>query len=366
MTTTRVTRLLRAPRSRVFRALLDPDDVARWKVPAAMTCVVHELDAREGGSVRVSLTYSESTGEGKTTAHTDTYHGLFERLVPDRLVVEVDEFETVDPALQGTMRSTIALADADGGTRLTAVHEGLPPGVDPAANETGWTEALDRLARLVEAGQVPPVTELVDRLVALADGRDRVMVGVTGPPGAGKTTLVEALLDGLRRHPAAAGDAGWVRHVPMDGFHLADAELDRLGLRHRKGAPATFDVGGYVAALRRIRSLEPMVYVPAFERVLEQPIAGAIPVPVTARVVLTEGNYLLCDDGGWESVRPLLDEVWYVDADASVRLSRLVARHVRFGKAPHHAEDWVLGSDEPNAKLVALTRDRADLVVMAG
>jgi pantothenate kinase/uncharacterized protein YndB with AHSA1/START domain len=366
MTTTRVTRHVRAPRARVYRALLDADEVARWRVPAAMTCVVHELDAREGGSVRVSLTYSGGAGEGKTSEHTDTYRGRFERLVPDELVVEVDEFETDDASMAGPMRSTITLADADGGTRLTAVHEGLPPGVPPADNETGWNEALDRLARLVETAWTPTLAELVERVVALADRQERVVVGLTGPPGAGKTTLVECLVEGLRAHPEAGGDPGWVRHVPMDGFHLADVELERLGLRQRKGAPATFDAGGYVAALRRIRAREQVVYVPAFERELEQPLAGAIPVPATARVVLTEGNYLLCGDGGWESVRPLLDEVWYVDADEPVRLARLVARHVRFGKAPRHAEDWVLGSDEPNARLVALTRDRADLVVTAG
>ena len=150
MTTTRVSRHVRAPRAAVYRALLDPAAVARWKVPEGMTCRVHEFDAREGGTLRVSLTYDEPGPQGKTTAHTDTYRGRFVRLVPGELVVEVDVFETDDPALQGEMTSTITLADADGGTELAAVHEGVPDGVAPADNELGWRMALDRLAELVE------------------------------------------------------------------------------------------------------------------------------------------------------------------------------------------------------------------------
>ena len=151
VTTTRVSRHLRAPRPVVYRALLDPGTVARWKVPAGMTCRVHEFDAREGGTLRVSLTYDEPGPQGKTTAHTDTYSGRFVRLVPDELVVEADVFETADPALQGEMTSTISLADADdGGTELTAVHEGVPDGVAPEDNELGWRMALARLAALVE------------------------------------------------------------------------------------------------------------------------------------------------------------------------------------------------------------------------
>jgi uncharacterized protein YndB with AHSA1/START domain len=132
----------------VYAALLDP---ARWRFPAGMTCEVHELDAREGGTVRVSLTYEAPDRTGKTSGRTDTYHGRFVELVPDERVVEVDEFETSDPALRGEMTSTIELRDADGGTELVAVHEGLPPGVAPADNEAGWRESLDRLAALVES-----------------------------------------------------------------------------------------------------------------------------------------------------------------------------------------------------------------------
>jgi len=136
----------------VYRALLDARAVAQWKVPTGMTCHVHAFDAREGGSFRISLTYEAPTGTGKTTAHTDTYHGRFVKLVPNEQVVEVDEFETEDPALRGEMTIAITLADADGGTDLFAVHDGLPRGVSPADNETGWRMALAKLAALVEAG----------------------------------------------------------------------------------------------------------------------------------------------------------------------------------------------------------------------
>ena len=152
----------------------------------------------------------------------------------------------------------------------------------------------------------------------------------------------------------------------MDGFHLADAELARLGLAGRKGAPETFDAGGYLAVLRRLRADDPRddpVYVPAFERDLEQPVAGAIPVPHAARLVLTEGNYLLLGSGRWAEVRTELDEVWFCELDDGERLARLTARHVAFGKTPDGAAAWVRAVDEPNAALVAATRHRADLVV---
>lgn len=146
MTSTRITRLIDAPRARVYDALLDPAAVARWKVPVGMTCHVHEFDAREGGALRISLTYDAPQRAGKTRGRTDTYHGRFVKLVPNELVVEADEFETADPALQGEMTITISLRDADGGTELVAVHDRLPSGVSPAENEAGWREALARLA----------------------------------------------------------------------------------------------------------------------------------------------------------------------------------------------------------------------------
>jgi uncharacterized protein YndB with AHSA1/START domain len=141
------------PRAKVYRALLDARAVATWKVPTGMTCHVHAFDPREGGAFRISLTYDEPTGAGKTTAHTDTYHGRFVKLVPNEQVVEVVEFETTDPELRGEMTITTTLTDTDGGgTDILAVHDRLPPGLSSADNETGWREALAKLAALVEAG----------------------------------------------------------------------------------------------------------------------------------------------------------------------------------------------------------------------
>jgi uncharacterized protein YndB with AHSA1/START domain len=150
---TRIIQHINAPRARVYSALLDANAVAKWKVPTGMTCQVHSFEGYEGGTFRISLTYDAPTGTGKTTAHTDTYHGRFIKLVPNERIVEVDEFETADPALRGKMTITIMLADADGGTDVLAVHDGLPPGGSTADNEVGWREALAKLAALVEAAQ---------------------------------------------------------------------------------------------------------------------------------------------------------------------------------------------------------------------
>jgi pantothenate kinase len=194
--------------------------------------------------------------------------------------------------------------------------------------------------------------DLLVRAAILAAGPGRAVLGIVGAPGSGKSTLAEAL---LARLPGAA-------HVPMDGFHLADVALRALGRLDAKGAPDTFDAGGYAALLDRLRrDTEDVVYAPAFERELEQPLAGAIAVPRSARLVITEGNYLL----HWPEVARLIDEVWFCDQDESVRLQRLIARHVRFGKEPAAAAAWVDAVDEPNAALVTATRSRAHLTVPA-
>lgn len=182
----------------------------------------------------------------------------------------------------------------------------------------------------------------------------RRIIGIAGCPGSGKSTLAETL---------AAGSPDRVL-VPMDGFHLAQSELVRLGRAGRKGAPDTFDVDGYASLLRRIRD-EPdhTVYAPRFDRQIEEAIANAIAVEPHHTTVITEGNYLLHDAGGWGRIRPLLDECWYVDCDEALRLERLVARHVRHGRSHDEATAWVQHVDEPNAALVRSCRHRADRVV---
>jgi pantothenate kinase len=197
---------------------------------------------------------------------------------------------------------------------------------------------------------------LTARAHRLAVPGTRRILGLAGAPGAGKSTLAARLVDRL---------GGLAALVPMDGFHLAQAELHRLGRAARKGAPDTFDAAGYAALLARLRTPEPgtVVYAPAFDRTLEEPVAGSIPVAPEVPLVVTEGNYLLHDDGPWAPVRPLLDEVWFLELDDHRRVHRLVERHVRFGKDRPAAERWVKESDEANARLVSAGRDRADLVV---
>ena len=147
---TRISRHINAPRAVVYRALIDAKAIAKWRVPIGMTSHVHSFEGREGGTFRISLTYDAPDRTGKTTAHTDTYHGRFVKIVPNRQVIEVDEFETSDPMLQGEMTITITLTDANAGTNIVAVHEGLPPGVSIADNETGWQMALAKLTALIE------------------------------------------------------------------------------------------------------------------------------------------------------------------------------------------------------------------------
>jgi pantothenate kinase len=211
---------------------------------------------------------------------------------------------------------------------------------------------------------VPPVSHVVetglDALVArargLAGAGARRLLGITGAPGAGKSTLALTVA-------AELGDAAAL--VGMDAFHLANSELERLGRRDRKGAIDTFDGAGYVALLERLRAAgDELVYAPEFRREIEEAIAGAVPIGPEVSLIITEGNYLLVDTPPWSRVRPLLDEAWYCRPPSEdVRIERLIARHVAFGKEPGFARAWTLGTDQRNADLIATTVDRADLVV---
>ncbi|MBS42687.1 MAG: nucleoside/nucleotide kinase family protein [Nocardioides sp.] len=208
--------------------------------------------------------------------------------------------------------------------------------------------------------------DLLVRAREIAARPGRHVLGVCGTPGAGKTTLAVQLARALAAGPVPPGcDEGWVAHVPMDGYHLADVELERVGRRDAKGAPDTFDSDGFAALLERWHAALPgeVVYAPMFERDIEQPIAGAIPVRSDVRLVVTEGNYLLLDGPGWERARGSMDEVWFCDVPDDERRERLVERHVRFGKTPQEAADWVRSVDEPNARMVLATAVRADLMV---
>ncbi|MEP7200984.1 MAG: nucleoside/nucleotide kinase family protein [Ilumatobacteraceae bacterium] len=197
------------------------------------------------------------------------------------------------------------------------------------------------------------VPRVIERAAELSH-RGRVLIGIAGCPGAGKSTLSAAITSSITCSVI----------VPMDGFHLLNEDLVRLGRRDRKGAPDTFDVDGYVALLERVRACSgEIVTAPRYDRAASAPVHDAIEIPPDANLVITEGNYLLLDQSPWNAVRPLLDEVWFVDVDDAVRVPRLIARHIDFGKSPDEAEEWVMRSDEANAKVVAASRSRADVVV---
>jgi pantothenate kinase len=200
------------------------------------------------------------------------------------------------------------------------------------------------------------VAHALDQLLVRLMPGQRYLLGLAGAPGAGKSTVAQRLLDAL---------PGRAVVVPMDGYHLANTELARLGRAARKGAPDTFDAAGYVAMLARLRLRAPgeIVYAPVFRREIEEAVAGGIAVPPEIELIITEGNYLLLNQGDWAGVRPQLDAVWFVDIDDDVRRARLIARHMHYGRTEAQARDWVLHTDEPNAVLVAASRARADLML---
>ena len=201
------------------------------------------------------------------------------------------------------------------------------------------------------------IADIKSRIQGLLDTQQRQILGIVGAPGAGKSTLVAQIV----AHFGAS-----VAVLPMDGFHLADAELRRLGRDQRKGAPDTFDAAGFVALLSRVHRQTPedgVIYAPEFDRSLEAAIAGSIAISPETPLIIAEGNYLLLQEGAWRHVRPLLDASWYVDLDEALRMSRLIARHVQFGRTPEAARAWVAASDEPNARLIEQCKPLADWLV---
>lgn len=210
-----------------------------------------------------------------------------------------------------------------------------------------------------EGSAVQLPQELLERARTLLVGGQRRLLGIAGTPGSGKSTVA-----GLLAH--ALGAQAVV--VPMDGFHLANRELARLGRQARKGAPDTFDVAGYQALLRRLRDqgADETVYAPYFEREIEEGIAGAIAVPADVPLIISEGNYLLMSDGPWQATAALFDACWYVDVSAATRRRQLVQRHMRFGRSEAAAHAWVDSTDEPNAQRVEQDRQRADLIIPWG
>ena len=186
---------------------------------------------------------------------------------------------------------------------------------------------------------------------ALESNGKRTLIGIVGKPGAGKSTVVEAIKERFEQ--------ALVSIIPMDGYHLSDEELIAQGKRDRKGAPDTFDSNAFVELLRRVKSEDGEITFPIFHRELEASIPDEGTVPLTAKVIITEGNYLLSQEHGFENVRKLLDKVYYIDINDEKRLERLIARHIRYGKTPDAAQDWAMGSDEANARYIETTKHLA-------
>lgn len=201
---------------------------------------------------------------------------------------------------------------------------------------------------------LPP--ECLERVAGWVASGQRRLLGIVAPPGAGKSSFAQAL---------AAAFSQDCQVVPMDGFHLANRELARLGRAGRKGAPDTFDAAGYVHLLQRIQAQADgaTIYAPDYRRELEEAVAGAIAIEAHMPLILTEGNYLLLEEGAWAGVRGVLDEIWYLDVDDTVRRERLLARHMRFGRSREQALAWMAHTDEPNALRIAENRHLADLFV---
>ena len=196
--------------------------------------------------------------------------------------------------------------------------------------------------------------QLASRAASLITDNGRHILGIAGAPGAGKSTASQAISQKLDSRCTV---------VEMDGFHLANRELDRLGRREQKGAPETFDADGYAALLHRLRSADSIVYAPVFDREIDESIGSATAVEPRTPLIVTEGNYLLLPNGSWPQVRAAIDTVWYLEVPEATRTQRLMKRHSRFGRSSEAAADWVRRVDQPNADMIAAARSRADLIV---
>ncbi|MBW3086047.1 Dephospho-CoA kinase [Austwickia sp. TVS 96-490-7B] len=250
---------------------------------------------------------------------------------PDEVPIALpEEAVQADPVDASTAPPVVLVDPATGCSPYPPVTPTSPPVVDEVG---AWHRLLDLMARSPE----------------------RAVLGIAGAPGAGKTTYADYL----------AGCWFDATVVGMDGFHLAQSALTRLGRSARKGAPDTFDVVGYLTLLRRIRRPgDETVWAPEFRRDLEDPIAAVVPIRPSTRLVITEGNYLLLPEGPWAQAREFCDEVWYVEVPERVRVARLVARHEAYGRSRAQARARAtVGVDAENAELIATTRARADVVV---
>jgi pantothenate kinase len=189
-----------------------------------------------------------------------------------------------------------------------------------------------------------------------ASAATRTIIGIVGKPGGGKSTLSKYLLKGM--------DPSLVSVVPMDGFHLSNKVLKELGKSNRKGAQDTFDVKGFTTLITRIKSDgAELIYYPVFDRSIEESIAAQGVVYPSTRVVIVEGNYLMHDKDGWQEISPLLDQSWYAYLDEDLRISRLISRHIAFGKDPESAKAWAKGSDQVNAELIETGVARCDFLI---
>ncbi|WP_345713287.1 nucleoside/nucleotide kinase family protein [Kineococcus glutinatus] len=287
--------------------------------------------------------------------------------------IGVPRLEAVDTLGAGdVLHGALALAIADG----MELHEALTAAVQVASwrctvpGARAWLRApwfadlplaRPRPGRAAPEGPVDlTLDDLVRRAGRLTRRGGRRLLGIVGAPGAGKSTLAAELVAALER----TGGPGTAVRVPMDGFHCANVVLEALGRRDRKGAPDTFDAGGFAALVRRLRAAdEEVVLAPEFRREIEEPIGSALPVPRAVPLVVVEGNYLLLREGPWAALEGSFDETWYLDVDDELRVRRLARRHEEFGKPPEQALAWALGSDQANAEVVAATRGRADLVL---